>query len=82
LTSLIVINIILLYYTRIPPGVHSAVHSLGGVQNGPYSNIYYIIILYTNASGGWVVLGDPETPQYRSGDYATTDCVDSVFATD
>ena len=30
---------------------------------------------------GRVVLGDPETPMYRSGYYATTDC-DSVFATD
>ena len=31
---------------------------------------------------GRVVLGDPETPMYRSGYYATTDCVASVFWTD
>ena len=41
--------------------------------------IYYIIILlYTNAWGVKLVLGDPETPKTDPGDYATTDC-DSAF---
>ena len=31
---------------------------------------------------GRVVLGDPETPKSNPGDYATTDCVASVFWTD
>ena len=59
-------------------GVHSAV---GGVQTGPYSNILYYYIIIYECLGGKVVLGSPESPQVRIGDYATTDCVDSVFAT-
>jgi len=43
LTSLIVILIILLYYTRIPLGVTAL---SGGSKTDPYSNILYYIILH------------------------------------
>ena len=81
LTSLIVILIILLYYTRIPLGVTAL---SGGGPKLTLIVIYYIILYYTefggvSEKGVKLVLGDPETPKCNPGDYAVTDCVASVF---
>lgn len=102
LTTLIMILIKLLLYTRIPPGVSQRCR--GGLSRPIILLLYYyiiIILLYDYLIGLecpehiWELRGilfrgvyDPHmgywgfwNPQYRSGYYATTDCV-SVFDTD